>query len=125
MIEALEWESERVSNQFVKVKFLSEIEDIQVDQRTATHLFRSYQEKLQSLIGSGATEIVSTLRLENNLLELAIHDNASPDGDQGNKTMEDMVIRERLRSIQGHSVIDSSPVEGNSFTISIPHRLDQ
>ena len=80
---------------------------------------------MQSLIGSGATEIVSTLRLENNLLELAIHDNASPDGDQGNKTMEDMVIRERLRSIQGHSIIDSSPVEGNSFTISIPHRLDQ
>jgi signal transduction histidine kinase len=125
LVEALEWESERVSNQFVKVKFLSEIEDIQVDERTATLLFRSYQEKLQSLIGSGATEIMSTLRLENNLLELAIHDNATHDMDPENKTMEDMVIKERLRSIQGHSIIDSSPVEGNSFTISIPHKLDQ
>ena len=125
LIEALEWESERLSNQFVKVKFLSEIEDIQVDQRTATHLFRSYQEKLKSLIGSGATEIICTLRLEDNLLELAIHDNATPDMVTESKTMEDMVIKERLRSIQGHSIIDSSPVEGNSFTISIPHKLDQ
>jgi signal transduction histidine kinase len=119
LVEALQWESERISSPSVKVAFFTEIEDLQVDQITATHLFRSYQEKLISLIGSGATKIMSSLQLDNDLLVLAIHDNAAFVFDKENKSMEEMVIKERLRTIQGQSKINSSPNEGNRFTISI------
>jgi signal transduction histidine kinase len=125
LIEALKWESERMSNLIVTVEFFSEIDDLEVDQRTATQIYRSYQEKLQSLIRVGATEIKSDLRLKNGLLLLTIRDNAELAFEIGNKSMEDMIITERLRPIQGRSEIISSPKGGNSFTISIPYKVNQ
>jgi signal transduction histidine kinase len=124
LVEALEWESERVSSPLVHVSFYSDLEHLQVDQRAATHLFRLYQEKLQSLISIGATEIMGSLRVENNHLLLSIHDNADLALDKENKSIEDVAIKERVRSIKGHSEINTLSKEGNSFTISIPYQAD-
>jgi signal transduction histidine kinase len=124
LVEALQWESERMSSKLVDVSFFSEIEHLQVDQRAATHLFRSYQEKLQSLVSIGATEIMGSLRLEADRLILSIYDNADLTLGQENKYIEDVAIKERVRSIQGRSEINTLSKEGSSFTISIPYETD-
>jgi signal transduction histidine kinase len=124
LVEALQWESERMSSELVAIGFFSEIDHLQVDQRTATNLFRSYQEKLQSLVLSGATEIVGSLGLENNQLVLNIYDNAGGTVGKENRSIEEVAIKERVRSIKGHSEIHTLSKEESNFTISIPYKSD-
>jgi signal transduction histidine kinase len=113
-----------MSSELVAIVFFSEIDHLQVDQRTATNLFRSYQEKLQSLVLSGATEIVGSLGLENNQLVLNIYDNAGGTVGKENRSIEEVAIKERVRSIKGHSEIHTLSKEESNFTISIPYQSD-
>jgi signal transduction histidine kinase len=122
--EALQSESERVTSQSgAVVMFTSQVEDINLDHRTNTILFRTYQQKLQNCLSQGATEIISILHLEKDVLFLSILDDGIMTPDDGNDLMEDMALKERLQSIQGRCQTHNSTNEGNRFTISIPYTM--
>jgi signal transduction histidine kinase len=122
--EALQWESERVASQSgAVVMFTSGVEDINLDHRTNTTLFRTYQYKLQNCLSQGATEIISNLHLGKDVLFLSIHDDGIMTSNDGTDVMEDMALRERLQSIKGHCQTNNTTNAGNRFTISIPYTM--
>lgn len=121
LVEALAWESERLCTASVTVAFVPEVDYVTVDTKIATTLFRSFQELIQSLLAGGAADIISTLRVETNQLVLEIYNDAEPAASQPHKSLEELAIRERLRSIQASTTISHSPENGNSVTITIPY----
>jgi signal transduction histidine kinase len=124
LVEALHWESERVtSHSRAVVMFTSEVEDVTLNHRTSTTLFRSYQQQLQNCVRKGATEISSSLHVENDVLLLRIRDDGRAIHDDEGDLMEDLAIQERLQSIQGQLKTQGTTKEGNLFTISIPYSL--
>jgi signal transduction histidine kinase len=124
LVEALHWESERVTSHSVAVvMFTSEIEDVTLNHRTSTTLFRSYQQQLQNCVRKGATEINSSLHVENDVLLLRIRDDGGAVKHDEGDLMEDLAIQERLQSIQGQLETQGTTKEGNLFTISIPYSL--
>jgi signal transduction histidine kinase len=124
LAEALQWESERVSNQSgAVVMFTYHFDDINLDHRTTTTLFRTYQQKLQTCLSQGAKEITSSLHLGKDILQLNILDDGIVPPGEENNLMEDMALQERLQSIKGLCQSQFRTITGNHFTISIPYAM--
>lgn len=121
LVEALAWESERATSEAATVAFFSEVEYVKVDIKTATTLLRTFQEKVQSLLEGGATEIISNLYIEDGHLVLSIYNDAGFISDKTQLPIEELAIRERLSSIKASSKIQSLPETGHSFTILVPY----
>jgi signal transduction histidine kinase len=122
LAEAIQWESERVTSQSgTKVNFTTHDEEVELDHRTTTTLFRTYQQKIQSCLKHGAKEINSTLHVGKDVVFLSISDDGKPVLADGNDIMEDIALRERLQSIKGHCETDHSTGSRNRFTVTVPH----
>lgn len=122
--EALQWESERVTSQSgAVVMFSTQVEDVNLDQRTNTTLFRTYQQKLQTSLSQGATEIIGSLHVEKDVLLLSILDDGAKTLNEESELMEDLALREWLQSIQGRCQTHNTTNKGNRFTITIPYTM--
>ncbi|MGZ3887853.1 MAG: sensor histidine kinase [Flavisolibacter sp.] len=122
LVEALEQESRKMAEQSkMNIFFISEVESVELDQKRGTTLFRIFQEKLNTLVINGATEIVSVLSVENEHLHLSIEENSKVFLSNNHQLMEDIAIEARLASIKGR--METTPTEeGNRFSISIPYQ---
>jgi signal transduction histidine kinase len=126
LAEAIQWESERVTSQSgAVVNFTTRYDDINLDHRTTTTLFRTYQQKLQNCLRHGAKEITSSLHVGKDVIFLSISDDGAVISNDGIDLMEDMALRERLQSIKGHCETHNSKGNRNSFTVTIPYTMQQ
>lgn len=120
LIEALDWESQRISKKSSRsVVFFSELEELPCDLQLGTTIFRTYQEKLNELILKGATEMIGSITLEGERLILSIQHDAIDVPDM--KLIEELAIQERVESIKGKVEMDHDSEEGNRFILSIPY----
>lgn len=124
LVEALEWESKRVAEHFnVHVIFSADVDHLELDQRTATMLYRAFQERLDQLMINRATEVIANLCVEQGQIVLRIYDNVKcrKSNDLFN-VIEDVAIEERIRNLGGTVIAERSKEEENVFTITIAYR---
>lgn len=124
LAEALESESKRyASHSNVNVIFNNDVEYLEMDLNIANHVFRIFQEKLNTIVMNGASEIVCSIYIEEGRFLLNIYDDSK--SDSANKNIAELAIEERLLSIKGTMETSNSVKEGNHFTVSIPYHVEQ
>lgn len=120
LIEALDWESQRISKESkVSVVFFSDIDDLPCDFQLSTTIFRTYQEKLNELIHKGAREMIGSISLEGDRLIVSIQHDTADVADT--KLIEELAIQERVGSIKGVVETNNDSVNGNRFVLSVPY----
>lgn len=126
MVDALEWESNRLSKQFnSNIIFRAELEGINLSQPEAINLFRIYQEKITSLLLHGAHEIISVLEKKGSGLELRIYDDLPAGHEDFEKgSIENIAIEERVLALNGTSKQVLTEEGTNLYMIRVPVKQD-
>lgn len=125
LIPALEWQSKEFEERSgIRVYFHSNISEIALNIQAATGLFRVFQESLTN-VGrhAQATEINSSLIVENEILVLTISDNGvgfDMTQQAGRKTLGIIGMKERTKMIHGVYDIESAPGKGTTVKVTIP-----
>jgi signal transduction histidine kinase len=116
----------------IGARFVSEIDQLQMQQRICRELARIVQEALVNVRKhSGAREVLVRLSADDHCWRLTIEDNGRGfpfSGRFSQAELEEMgkgplVIRERVRLIEGELTIESNPGRGAKLEITVPrHR---
>ncbi len=125
LIAAMEWQSEEFEKRSeIKSIFTSNVSQIQVSADVATAVFRIFQESLTNVLRhSQATEVISFLRMEKDIITLFIEDNGIgfKDNDIKNKkTLGLLGMKERIQLINGKYEINGNAGKGTSVIITVP-----
>lgn len=122
IIEAMDWECKRLSENFgISILFSSDLETITLNQQATINLFRIYQEKITTIALSNATDIFCCLKEEKGAYELSIFDDAIVQSNQEkNVEINNIAIVERVRAIKGIVKMEQSKHRENSFVLLIP-----
>lgn len=125
LVAALEWQSQEFEKRTgIKIDFISFIQDIEIDRKTATGFFRIYQESLTNVARHAeATIVESTLKLEKNNLILGISDNGRGFVDSSianKKTLGILGMRERAEMMGGEFSMNTTPGRGTSINVKVP-----
>lgn len=125
LVAAMEWQSEEFEKRSeIKSIFYSNVSQLSVNTDIATAVFRIFQESLTNVLRhSAATEVVSFLRLENDIITLFIEDNGvgfEENKIKHKKTLGLLGMRERIQLINGKYDINGNSGKGTSVIITVP-----
>jgi len=125
LIAALEWQcGEFQKKSEIKCAFHSNIDDLAIEQKQATGIFRIYQESLTNVLRHAqATLIESTLKQSETEITLVVKDNGKGFDLSAVKKKETLGLigmRERALILGGELHIESEPGIGTSVILRIP-----
>ena len=125
LIAAMEWQNEEFEKRSeIKSIFTSNVSQLSVNTDIATAVFRIFQESLTNVLRhSGATEVISFFRLENEVITLFIEDNGigfKENEINHKKTLGLLGMRERIQLINGNYEINGNSGKGTSVIITVP-----
>ena len=125
LVAAMEWQSEEFEKRAdIAASFTSNMSHVTVSPEIATGIFRIFQESLTNVLRhSKATEVVSSLHTENDMLTLRIEDNGIGFREEDilhKKTLGLLGMKERVLLINGTYVINGDSGRGTSVIITVP-----
>jgi PAS domain S-box-containing protein len=125
LIAAMEWQSEEFQKRAeIRTGFKSNVANVDVKPEIATGVFRIYQESLTNVLRhSAASEVNSSLTIEQGRLELIIIDNGKGfniDDIEHKKTLGLLGMKERSLLMGGEYEISGRPGIGTSVRITVP-----
>lgn len=121
LIDALNWEFERLGDEKnISIILFTEEDELYLKDSVAIKVFRITQDKLRSLIYNKASDIIVSLSVENQNLILSFNHNATLDMALQGNVLEQLIMEEYLRSIDGKTTTNISKEGDLNFTISIP-----
>jgi signal transduction histidine kinase len=122
LLEALELECERLSNQLnIQILFSSDSASLEVDRKLALNIFRIFKEKIISLGFHGVNEIVTTVGIESGFFVLKIfYDTKNNTDSKESLVIENIAIEERIKAINGLVSITVNTQQEYNFEVSIP-----
>lgn len=121
--EALEWHAQKFSDKSgIHILFSCEEEEIDLPAEKAITLYRTYQQALDNAVQHGATEVMCTLRSENNQLVLSICDDGKNfmKAEEIKTSIAYHAMEERLAIINGNLTIEIDWQEGTNLIIKLP-----
>lgn len=125
LVPAMEWQSEDFQKRSgIETHFNSGVNNIEIGDKTATCIFRIYQESLTNVMRhSKATKVGANLSFNEGSLILQIVDNGvgyNPEDINGKNTLGLVGMKERTIMLDGVFEIDSKPGRGTTIKVSIP-----
>ncbi len=121
---AIEWQSKEIENRSGIKIMLSSDNIPALNEHIKIGLFRVVQEALTNVVRySKATKVDIDLGYSDNKILLSISDNGigfDPTNIAGKKTLGILGMKERVASLNGNYLIDSSPGNGTVITVSVP-----
>ena len=128
LIEALQWQVREFQKRYgIPVTFDCAGDGPVPDPRTATGLFRIFQETLTNIVRhADATAITASLCAEGEQLVLRITDNGKgfdPEAAGKKKTLGLLGMKERALMMGGHLEIGSRPGEGTNISVYVPLKI--
>lgn len=125
LVAAMEWQSDEFEKRSeIKSSFTSNVTHILLSPDIATAIFRIFQESLTNVLRhSQATEVTSSLLLENDIIILTIEDNGigfREDEILNKKTLGLLGMKERVMLINGTYEIHGNTGHGTSVIITVP-----
>ncbi|MEO5941856.1 MAG: PAS domain S-box protein, partial [Ferruginibacter sp.] len=125
LIAAMEWQSEEFQKRAeIRTGFKSNLSNVDVKPEIATGVFRIYQESLTNVLRhAAATEVNSSLTIEQDRLELVIIDNGKGfniNEIEHKKTLGLLGMKERSLLMGGEYEITGRPGVGTSVRIIVP-----
>jgi two-component system nitrate/nitrite sensor histidine kinase NarX len=116
----------------ISARFVSEVDDVEMPQRVCRELARIVQEALVNVRKhSGARHVLVRLIADTDFWLLSIEDDGKGFPFSGRLSQDEldqtgkgpMVIRERVRLIEGELTIESNPGRGSKLEVKVPkHR---
>ncbi len=128
IIEAMKWQSIEFQKRYsIRVKFISDFEDLPIPNNIRIAIFRIYQESLTNVArhAKGATQVESKLLKKEGGFELVITDNGSGFDvaeSRDKKTLGLLGMRERTQMIGGNYVLSSTPGSGTTVSVYVPYK---
>ncbi len=127
LIAALEWESEEFTNRTgIKCEFVPAFEYVNLEETTATAVFRIFQEALTNVARhSGADQVTVLFREDGGYLYLEVMDNGRgiTEGEILNmKSLGILGMKERALVFGGELSISSEPGGGTTVVLKIPRK---
>lgn len=121
LIDALSWEIERLADQKkISILFFTNEEELHLEDAVAIKIFRVVEDKLRSLIFKKASDIIVALSIENQNLILSFDHDAKETMSSEGSIVEQLIMDEYLRGIEGKFTTNMSTDGYHNFTISIP-----
>lgn len=125
LVAAMEWQSEEFEKRSdIRSVFSSNVSHVTVNPDMATGIFRIFQESLTNVLRhSKATEVISSLWYEHDILTLMIEDNGVGFNEQeilNKKTLGLLGMKERALLINGTYEINGNPGKGTNVRITVP-----
>ncbi len=125
LISAMDWQSEDFQKRHeIKSTFTSNVSHVILTSDISTNIFRIFQESLTNISRHAkATEVVTTLNVENDKLTLTIKDNGIGINENdiiNKKTLGILGMKERALLIKGKYDIYNNIDKGTSVIISVP-----
>lgn len=125
LISAMDWQSEDFQKRHeIKSTFTSNVSHVILTSDISTNVFRIFQESLTNISRHAkATEVITTLKIENDVLTLTIKDNGIGINESDNinkKTLGILGMKERALLIKGKYDIYKNIDGGTSVIISVP-----
>jgi signal transduction histidine kinase len=125
LVAALEWQAEEFQNRTgVKCKITTDPEEISLDEKLSTDLFRIFQELLTNVARHAqASKVTASFQKKRKYLELKVSDNGK--GITGEEISDPMAfglmgIRERIHPWRGTVDIKGVPNKGTTVTVRVP-----
>ncbi|MDP6355380.1 MAG: response regulator [Planctomycetota bacterium] len=104
----------------IPCRFKSSLADLELPSDTALHLYRIAQEAINNSVKhSGAESIILSVKLENGILEIAIHDNGCgpPDKEAAREGMGLQIMRYRANLLHAELQISGGPEQGTCVLV--------
>lgn len=125
LLAAVEWQASEFQNRMgAKCEISSNIEDLEIDERRSSAIFRIFQELLTNITRHANATVVSiTLKELNGHLTLIVKDNGRGITDKESSNIKSLGIlgmRERALLLGGKFTIKGSPGKGTTATVKIP-----
>lgn len=125
LIPAMEWQTEMFARRFgVRARFVSAVEQLEIDMGRATAVFRMFQEMLTNVARHARASLVSVLvRVERNTLVVTVRDNGrgvDPERAVAPSAIGLLGMRERSALLGGDLQIVSRPRRGTTIAVRIP-----
>jgi len=125
LVAAMEWQSEEFEKRAeIRSQFSSNVSHVTVSTDIATGIFRIFQESLTNVSRhSKATEVISSLWYEHDILTLMIEDNGVGFDEQlilNKKTLGLLGMKERALLINGTYEINGNSGKGTNVRITVP-----
>jgi signal transduction histidine kinase len=125
LVAAIEWQAEEFKNRTgITCRIDVDPEDIMVEEKRSTILFRIFQETLTNIARHAkATRVTASLKEKDDKLELRVRDNGkgiTKEQISNPKSFGLMGIRERAKSWRGEVKISGSPDKGTTVVVRIP-----
>ena len=122
---AMEWQTEEFQSRTgISCKLTIDPEDIVIDEKRSTALFRIFQESLTNISRhAGATRVTVSLKEKDGQIALRVRDNGkgiTKEQISSNKSFGIMGIRERVHQFQGKVRISGSPGKGTTVVVEMP-----
>jgi signal transduction histidine kinase len=130
LIAALEWQSNEFEKRTgIKVVFNSAVNEMEIQKKCSTAVFRVYQEVLTNIARHAHATLVETqIELSGHMLRLSIKDNGigfSIDEVKSKNTLGLIGINERVAMLHGEIILDSRLDEGTHIIITVPLSLSE
>ena len=107
----------------ISARFVSELDEVKMPQRVCRELACIVQEGLVRIRShSGAQHVLVRLTATDSHWQVTIEDDGRVFEDDGRVFKDPMVIRERVRLIEGELTVESSPSRGSRLVVTVPKR---
>jgi len=125
LVAALKWQAQEFQGRTgLRCSFTSNVEDVELDEKRTTAVFRIYLEALTNVARhAGATEVVVCLKQEDGTLILQIADNGRgiTEGEISNQGSLGLLgMKERAHLLGGGVELHGSPRNGTTVTLTMP-----
>jgi two-component system sensor histidine kinase UhpB len=127
LVAALEWQAgEFNTHTSISCQVIAEQEVLDLEKKTATTVFRIFQEALANVARhSGATEVIIRLSSDKELLVLEVIDNGRGITEEqflGKESLGLMGMRERALALEGTIQVRGESGKGTTVTLRVPMR---
>jgi signal transduction histidine kinase len=125
LVAALEWQAgEFKTHTSISCQFIAEQEVFDLEKKTATIIFRIFQEALANVARhSGATEVIIRLSSDKEMLVLEVIDNGRGITEEqllGKESLGLMGMRERALVLEGNIQVRGESGKGTTVTLRVP-----
>ncbi|HRG82839.1 MAG TPA: PAS domain S-box protein [Chitinophagaceae bacterium] len=125
LVPAMEWYCKDFSKRTgIQTDFQSGIQDLKLEEKIKTGLFRIFQESLTNVARhAGASQVLVSLDIQDQWVRLLVQDNGkgfNQDEIAAKKTLGILGIRERAVMMKGDYSISSAPGEGTITKVRVP-----
>jgi len=125
LVAAIEWQTEEFQSRTgITCKLTIDPEDIVIDEKRSTTLFRILQESLTNISRhAGATRVTVSLKEKDGQIALRVRDNGkgiTKEQLSSNRSFGIIGIRERVHHLRGKVRISGSPGKGTTAMVRMP-----